>query len=38
MLSHGVILDVGSAKVCLPAIIETSFSFDKDRWIAVTDY
>ena len=28
----------GSAKVCSPAIFETSFSYDKDIWIAATDY
>ena len=27
-----------SAKVCLSAIFETSFSSDKDIWIAATDY
>ena len=26
-----------SAKVCSPAIFETSFSYDKDIWIAATD-
>ena len=25
-------------KVCAPAIFETSFSYDKDVWIAATDY
>ena len=38
MLSHGVIFNLGSAKVCSPAITETYFSFNKDIWIAVTDY
>ena len=38
MLSHGVIFDFGSAKLCSAAIIETNFSDDKDIWIAVTDY
>ena len=28
----------GSAKVCSPAMFETRFSFDKDIWIAATDY
>ena len=37
MLSHGVIFDLGPAKVCSPAIFETYFSYDKDIWIAVTD-
>ena len=27
-----------SAKVCSAAIFETSFSYDKDIWIAATDY
>ena len=27
-----------SAKVCSSAIFETSFSYDKDIWIAPTDY
>ena len=38
MLSHGVIFDLGSAKVCSSDIIEIDFSNDKDIWIAVTDY
>ena len=38
MLHHGVIFNFGSAKVCSPAIIETCFSYNKDIWIAVTDY
>ena len=38
MLSHGVIFNLGPATVCSPAIIETYFSYDKDVWIAVTDY
>ena len=29
--------NLGSAKVCLPAIIWTYFPYDKDIWIAVTD-
>ena len=33
---HGVTFC--SAKVCLAAIFETSFSYDKDIWIAATDY
>ena len=28
----------GSAKACSLAIFETSFSYDKDIWIAATDY
>ena len=35
---HDVTFNVGSAKVCSPAIFETSFSYDKDIWIATTDY
>ena len=35
---HDVIISYGSAKVCSPAIFETCFSFDKDTWIASTDY
>ena len=38
MLRHGVIFNLGSAKVCSPAIIETHFSYDKDICFAVTDY
>ena len=38
MLSHGVIFNLCSAKVCSPAIIETYFSYNKDICIAVTDY
>ena len=37
-MHHGVIFSFGSAKVCSPAIFETCFSFDKDTWIASTDY
>ena len=33
----GVTFNFGSAKVCSPAIFETSFSYDKDTWIAATD-
>ena len=38
MLSHVVILNRGSAKMCSHAIIETYFSYDKDVWIGVADY
>ena len=38
MLSHGVVFNLGSAKVCFRTIIETYFSYDKDIWIAVTDH
>ena len=37
-MHHGVTFNCGSAKVCSPAIFETSFSYDKDIWIATTDY
>ena len=35
---HGVTLSCGSAEVCSIAIFETYFSYDKDIWIAETDY
>ena len=35
---HGVSFNFGSAKVCSRAIFETSFSYDKDIWIAAADY
>ena len=38
MLSHGVIVNLGPAKVCSPAIIEIYFPYEKDIWITVTDY
>ena len=38
MVSLGVIFSFGSAKVFSPAIIETCFSYDKDKLIAITDY
>ena len=37
-MHHGVIFSFDSAKVCLPATFETCFSYDKDIWIAATDY
>ena len=37
-MHHGVTFNFGSAKVCLPAIYETSFSDDKDILMASTDY
>ena len=37
-MHHGVTFILGSAKVCSPAIFETYFSYDKDIWIAATDY
>ena len=38
MVYHGVKFILGFAKVCSPAIFETYFSYDKDIWIAATDY
>ena len=38
MHHHGVTFSFCSAKICLPAIFETYFSYDKDIWIAATDY
>ena len=37
-MHHGVTFDFGYAKVCSLAIFETCFSYDKDIWIAATDY
>ena len=37
MPNHDVIFNFGSAKMWSPAIM-TYFSYDKDIWIAVTDY
>ena len=37
-MHHGVTFNFGSAKVCSSAIFETSFSYDKDIWIAAADY
>ena len=37
-MHHGVTFNFGSAKVCSPAIFETSFSYDKDILIAAIDY
>ena len=37
-MHHGVTFNFGFAKVCSPAIFETRFSYDKDIWIAATDY
>ena len=36
-MHHGVTFNFDSAKVFSPAIFETSFSYDKDIWIAATD-
>ena len=35
---HGVTFNFCSAKVCSPAIFEICFFYDKDIWIAATDY
>ena len=37
-MHHGVTFNFDSAKVYSPAIFETSFSYDKDMWIAANDY
>ena len=37
-MHYGVTVNFGSAKVCSPAIFETSFCCDKDIWIGATDY
>ena len=37
-MHHGVTFNFDSAKVCSPVIFETSVSYDKDIWIAATDY
>ena len=35
---HSVAFNFGSAKVCSPIVFETCFSYDKDIWIAATDF
>ena len=35
---HGVTFNFGSAIVCSLAIFETCFSYDRDIWIAATDF
>ena len=37
-MHHCVTFNFCSAKVCLPAIFETRFSYDKDIRIAANDY
>ena len=37
-MHHGVTFNFGTAKVYSPAIFETCFSYNKDIWIAATDY
>ena len=36
-MHHGVTFNFGSGIVC-SAMFETSFSYDKDIWIAATNY
>ena len=38
MHHHGVTFSFGSAKVCPHIILETCFFYEKDIWIATTDY
>ena len=37
-MHHGFTFNFGSSKVCSPAIFEICFSYDKDIWIAATNY
>ena len=37
-MHHSVTFNFGSIKVYAPAILETCFSYDKNMWIAPTDY
>ena len=37
-MHHGVTFHFGSAEVCAPGILKTCFPYDKDIWIAATDY
>ena len=37
-MHHRVTFNFDSAKVCSPAIFETFYLYDKDTWIAATDY
>ena len=37
-MHYGMTFNFGSAKLCSPIIFETCFSYDKDIWIAATDY
>ena len=37
-MHQGMTFNIGSAKICSPAIFETRFSYDKDIWVAATDY
>ena len=38
MHHHGVTFNLGSAKMCGPAIFEAYFSYHKNVWIAAADY
>ena len=37
-MHHGVTFSFSSAIMCSPTTFETCFSYDKDIWIAATDY
>ena len=37
-MHHGVTFNFGYAKVFSPAIFKTCLSYDKDTWIAATNY
>ena len=37
-MHHGVTFNIGSAKVCSPALFEKCFSYCKDLWITATAY
>ena len=37
-MHHGVTFNFVSVKVCSPAIFQTSYFYDKNLWIAATDY
>ena len=38
MINHVVTFNLGSAKVCSPAIFDIYFPYHKDIWIAVAFY
>ena len=37
-MHHGVTFNFDPAKMCSPAIFDTSFAYAKDIWTAATDY
>ena len=37
-MHHGVTFNLGSARVCSSPMFKTRFSYDKDIWIATTEY